>query len=152
MCVYELRAFSQVWGHIHVYIRAEMSTVCILFHTALRLSVNHSPPFWLVWVAGCSWQSTCLHPTMLQTWLAMPGVLQRCRENLNSSGLQTKVSCPLSYLRSPHQDMVYRTLHALPSAVSVSQCPKGYSLTETVPSPHASVLTPRTECLFYQQN
>jgi len=51
MCVYELSACSQVWGHIRVYIRAEMSRMCILLLTTLCLSVNHSQPFWLVWLA-----------------------------------------------------------------------------------------------------
>jgi len=50
MCVYKLSACSQVRGHISVYIRAEMSRMCILFLTTLHLSVNHSPPFWLVWL------------------------------------------------------------------------------------------------------
>jgi len=66
--------------------------------------------------------------------------------------LQSKGSYPLSYLPSPHQDMDYCNLDALPSAVCVSQCPKGYSLTKMVPPSHGSVLTPITECLFYQEN
>lgn len=51
MCVYELSACSQVRRHIRVYICAEMNRMCIIFLTALCLSVNHSPPFWLVWLA-----------------------------------------------------------------------------------------------------
>jgi len=51
MCVYELSDCSQVREHIRVYICAEMSRICIFFLTTLCLSVNHSPPFWLVWLA-----------------------------------------------------------------------------------------------------
>jgi len=77
-------------------------------------SLSEPQPIILTSVAG---QDTLGNPPastlqMLQTWLARPGVLQMCSENLKSLGLQSKDSCPLSYLPSPHQHMVYRKLHA----------------------------------------
>jgi len=153
MCVYELSACSQVQGHIRVYIRAEMSRMCIFFLTTLHLSVNHSPPFWLVWLARMLFAIHLPPPYHVADMISHAWSFTKVQREFELFGLAEQRLLPTE-LSSQYPSGYGLSQTSCPAycCVCVSVSEGIFSHRNGLPPPHGSVLTPRTECLLYQEN
>jgi len=131
MCVYELSACSQVRGHMRVYIRAEMSRMCISFLTTLCLSVNHSPPFWLLWLSRM----------LLAIHLPPP---YHVADMISHAWSFTKVQREFELFRLAEQRL-------LPTELS-SQSPSGYGLSQPSCPGFCCVCFSLSEGIFSHRN
>jgi hypothetical protein len=80
VCIWVQCLFPSLMSHIHIcsVMSRISSTLALLEWNPLTILTSLTVQYTI----GIS---TCLHPTVLQIWIDMPGILQRCWEYMNST-------------------------------------------------------------------